>query len=344
MRHAATPFILGSLLFGTSIFSGCATTQPTQEDPRLVALEARLHEAERQNGRLSVRIEELEDQMFLVNDRVEANRLALQRRGMMRGTFDQDVANAPSRTPETSYRDGRYEAPPQKETRNTVRIPLSGYDPYQDPNSPIYGEGPSSQEQVLANTRVTQEEEEVIINDDTLRAFAGSDHVESRPSTTGSARQAQPPVTSERLPTSSGTTATNLEKPVTQAQKSATKDALTLYKESLSHYRSGQYQAAYEGFEAFLARSPSQDYVDNALYWLGECQFGLENFEGAVGYFQRLLRETPDGNKVPDAMLKMSLAYERQGRVDSAKETLEKLVNQYPTTQAGQLGAQKLGQ
>jgi TolA-binding protein len=70
----------------------------------------------------------------------------------------------------------------------------------------------------------------------------------------------------------------------------------------------------------------------------------LENFEGAVGYFQRLLRETPDGNKVPDAMLKMSLAYERQGRVDSAKETLEKLVNQYPTTQAGQLGAQKLGQ
>jgi len=357
MRHAANNMRLSALALGCVLSAvGCANTDgATKDDARVVLLESRLHESERMNGRLAVRIEELEDQMFLVHDRVEANRLALQRRGMMRGNLDQDLAQAPQRTPETYYQGGNnYEVEEPKSNRKAVRIPLSGYDPYQDPSSPIYGEGPGrqyqerahQQEQVLANTRVTQEEPEMIINDDTLRRFAGSDHVSSsNPShaSSGSGRQAQPPVTSERLETSRES-ATTLEQPTTRAQRSASRDSLTLYKDSLSAYRGGKYADAYAGFQEFLKTNPSIDYVDNALYWLGECQFGLGNFDNAIGYFNRVLRETPDGNKVPDAMLKMSLAFERQGRADTAKDTLQKLVTQYPSSQAGQLGAQKLNE
>lgn len=351
MRDTARNLTVTLVTTAVAALTGCATPV-VQPDPQLAEVQARLQESERQNGRLSVRIEELEDQMFLMQDRVEANRLALQRRGMMRNTFDEGVGQAPTRTPETYYSTESYQAEEPRSNRRNVRIPLSGYDPYADPNSVIYQEQEPQrtpqrrQDQTLTNTQPNQEEAEVVIDDETLRRFAGSDHVpatHNANTTSNGSRQAQPPVTSERL-TPTNESAANLEVPKTTAQRAAARDSLTLYKDALSAYRAGKYTDAYTGFQSFLESKPSQDYVDNALYWLGECQFGMGNLDGSVGYFQRVISETPDGNKVPDAMLKMSLAFERQGKVDSAKETLQKLTSQYPTTHAGQLGAQKLNE
>ena len=52
--------------------------------------------------------------------------------------------------------------------------------------------------------------------------------------------------------------------------------------------------------------------------------------------------EQPDGNKVPDAMLKMSLAFEKTDKTSEAKNMLLDLTKQYPSTNAGRLGAQRL--
>lgn len=351
MRDTARNLTVTFVATAVAALTGCATPV-VQPDPQIAEMQTRLQESERQNGRLSVRIEELEDQMFLMQDRVEANRLALQRRGMMRNTFDQDLGQAPTRTPETYYSTESYQAEEPRSNRRNVRIPLSGYDPYADPNSAIYNDREPQrvperrQDQTLTNTQGGgQDDAEVIIDDETLRRFAGSDHVPAAHNTPviSGGRQAQPPVTSERL-TPTNATASNLEAPKTTAQRAASRDSLTLYKDALSDYRAGKYTDAYTGFQSFLASKPSPDYVDNALYWLGECQFGMGNLDGSIGYFQRVMTETPDGNKVPDAMLKMSLAFERQGKVDSAKETLQKLISQYPTTHAGQLGTQKLNE
>jgi TolA-binding protein len=88
--------------------------------------------------------------------------------------------------------------------------------------------------------------------------------------------------------------------------------------------------------------SPRRDYQDNGLYWIGECYFGLGRHERSIDYFERVINEQPDGNKVPDAMLKMALAYKELGNRAKTRSLLEKLTNRYPTTNAGRLGKKKL--
>ncbi len=122
----------------------------------------------------------------------------------------------------------------------------------------------------------------------------------------------------------------------------AGRSGLDLYRMALAKYRSGAYETALGGFEAFLDGDPRSDYRDNGLYWLGECHFGLGRHQKAIDYFQRILDEEPNGNKVPDAMLKMALAYREIGRNDKAQSLLEKVTQRYPGTNAGRLGEKKL--
>ena len=162
------------------------------------------------------------------------------------------------------------------------------------------------------------------------------------PSGSSSGKRAQPPVTSERLATTEELDP-GPSKPA-DSKPASRKEALTTYKDALAAYRGGEYASALGGFEAFLASGPQADYVDNALYWIGECHFGLGKFDAAVSYFQRVMAEQPDGNKVPDAMLKMSLAYDRTGRAEQASKLLEDLTRQFPATNAGRLASQKLAE
>lgn len=327
-----------------TLFSGCATdaAATAANDARFVALNARLEESERQNGRMTVRIEELEDQIFLLQDRVEANRLALQRKGAMRSTFDQPLAQAPQPAPETYYNGGNYRTDAAPQTRrNVTRIPIYEHDPY--------AETYEHTEPTAVQTQPANEPE-LVITDKEYDAFVGNAPRTTRPSQgsgEGQKREAQPPVTSERLATSEElktASVSQLEQPRSEGERQKSRDALGIYKDSLTSYRAGQYEEALSGFQSFLDSKPRADYVDNTLYWLGECEFGLERFDSAVSYFQRVISEQPDGNKVPDAMLKMSLAYERLGKPEQAKKTLQQLTTQYPSSNAGQLGLQKLNE
>lgn len=348
------------LVAATTLITGCATGQDATQNAnevRVAALQTRLEETERTNGRLTVRIEELEDQVFLLQDRVEANRLSLQRRGYMRGAVDQGIAQAaPQPAPQSFYGGQNYGYQQQQpSSRNIRRIPLGQANQYgqqQDMyQQPLQQQEPQQrqaqrqnyQEAVPTQTINRGEEPELVITEKEYREFAGEAPRESASSSRK--RTAQPAVTDEKLATTrelENKSVQDLERPQTAEKKAERKDALSLYKDALALYRSGNYAKALQGFQSFLDSKPRADYVDNALYWLGECQFGLGSYEKSVAYFRRVLKEQPDGNKVPDAMLKMSMAYERMGRPDDARSVLESLASQYPTTSAGKLGQQKL--
>lgn len=362
MNESATRFLRGAgigLLAAASLSTGCATgagASGEAQEVRVAAMQTRLEESERMNGRLTARVQELEDQIFLLQDRVDANRIALQRRGVMRGAVEQGVAQAaPRPAPQSYYRGYDYQEPAVQSERNVRRIQLSGgqaTDSYQQPQRQAqqrYDTRPEARQVQQAQQQPEQgdSEAEVVIGEKEYREFTGetsSDRSASRSSGTSKTRTAQPGVTDEKLPTTGELedSASQLERPKTAEQKSAQRDSLSIYKDSLALYRSGAYAEAQKGFQEFLESNPRADYVDNALYWLGECQFGLGDYAGSVGFFERVVREQPDGNKVPDAMLKMSMALEKMGRQDDARRALETLTSQYPATNAAKLGQQKL--
>ncbi len=120
--------------------------------------------------------------------------------------------------------------------------------------------------------------------------------------------------------------------------------ALQLYNLSLDRLRSGAHDEAVAGFRSFIERFPEHDYADNAQYWLGECFYDRKDFENAAREFRLVRQRFPEGNKVPDALLKAGfslLALEDQA---AARRLLEELVTAHPRHEAAALAAAKLAE
>jgi tol-pal system protein YbgF len=335
------------------LLTGCNGNQEAMQR-RIDDLQSQVQELQKNTGRQNVRVGDLEDRVSLIDDKVATNRLALERRGVVRELPMVRVAPGPGGG--MVVRGDTYTSSPPE------------YDPYVRPDAgvrariavptpraeaPLYEERP-----VAVAPRAPDPEpagERVVINEDTYREFleeeGGVDDapapravrkrsprvgVPSEPSrVTGQGPRAKAPVTDERLPVvaaagTAGPPSAKIDNP------------RDLYKRGLASYRAGKYAEARKDFDQYLRMGPSADYLDNAYYWLGECAYGMGRHKEALTYFGKVIKETPDGNKVPDSMLKAALAYVRIGQKGEARSTLYNLLETYPNTNAARLAAQKL--
>ncbi|MBF0202446.1 MAG: tetratricopeptide repeat protein, partial [Desulfamplus sp.] len=80
----------------------------------------------------------------------------------------------------------------------------------------------------------------------------------------------------------------------------------------------------------------------NALYWMGECRYSLQDYTGAVSVFKGLVEKYPRGIKVPDALLKIAYSHLSLDDTDRALHYLKNLVKQYPFSSAGEKAAERL--
>lgn len=122
------------------------------------------------------------------------------------------------------------------------------------------------------------------------------------------------------------------------------KDPMALYKEG---YRAVTAGSAAEGREllfSFLLKYPKHELADNALYWIGESYYAEEGFSDALRYFQRIIDEYPDSNKVPDAMVKAAVTLQRIGEPDQGRFLLNQVIKVYPGTQSAEVARQKLAE
>jgi tol-pal system protein YbgF len=407
-RTTTSVWLVASLVATVVIGTGCAsmTKQKRAEDQtpsKVEKLKSRVQELERQNGRLTTRIDQLEDDIFLLQDRVEAHRLALKRQRQQPQRRSRQArrsrqsnsqsrngsgAERPQQPPSTNYQPRR-----RQSRRNVTRIQLnrnqsgmgpaprrrqprdqsrSGSEPSRTPadsqsinDRPNRRQSSSSRQDSPENASSTDgdsKETIVITNEDFDQyADAASDDTQTQRSSSGATQSsdesgtAQPDVTNERLETTGGDEQANTSSPsrspdsspkgtspVQDDAKLAGKKGLDLYKASLSLYRQGDYARSRAGFKQFMKGGPRRDYQDNGLYWLGESEFGLGRYDKAISLFKRVIDEHPDGNKVPDAMLKMALAYRELGNEQRATRLLKKVASQYPRTNVGDLAERKM--
>ncbi len=92
----------------------------------------------------------------------------------------------------------------------------------------------------------------------------------------------------------------------------------------------------------YLAQYPKGVYAANAHYWLGDINFIQKNFDAAEEEFKIVVDKYSKSKRVADAMLKLALVHQNQGRDKEAKEELQKIVKRYPGTSAAQLAKQQL--
>jgi len=115
------------------------------------------------------------------------------------------------------------------------------------------------------------------------------------------------------------------------------------YQEALQTYRSRQYRAAIQKFEGLLKQNAKHSLSDNAQYWIGESYYGLGNYQKAIMSFEKVFTFS-NSNKDDAAQLKLGLCYMKLNDQAKAREELQKLINNYPSSESVSLARRLLSQ
>jgi len=115
-----------------------------------------------------------------------------------------------------------------------------------------------------------------------------------------------------------------------------------LYQEAMALLKRGELTQAFQKFTLLAILYPPSNLADNALYWAGECCYAQNMTGEALHFFQRVVREYPMGNKVPDAMLKMAYIYLHRGEKEKGLKILRELAHGYPQNPVGQKAQARL--
>ena len=74
-----------------------------------------------------------------------------------------------------------------------------------------------------------------------------------------------------------------------------------------------------------------------AQYWLAETNYAQRRFKQAIADYQALIDKYPDSPKLAEALLKIGYSQYELKNYAAARESLERLIANYPgTTEAGQ--------
>ncbi|HKJ69703.1 MAG TPA: tol-pal system protein YbgF [bacterium] len=105
-----------------------------------------------------------------------------------------------------------------------------------------------------------------------------------------------------------------------------------LYQRAYELYRQKNYQQAIPEFIRVIDARPDGDLSDNAQYWIGECYYGMQNFNRAIVEFEKVFT-FKNSNKDADAQLKLGLCYLNLGQREKAREEFQRLVDFYPNSE-----------
>ena len=104
------------------------------------------------------------------------------------------------------------------------------------------------------------------------------------------------------------------------------------YQNALSEYYNRNYKLAIQLFEELLARNSTSSLSDNCRYWIGECYYGLGNYNQAIIEFTKIFSFSKS-NKMDDAQLKLGICYWKMGDNDRARQEFDRLLNDYPNSE-----------
>jgi tol-pal system protein YbgF len=114
------------------------------------------------------------------------------------------------------------------------------------------------------------------------------------------------------------------------------------YDKAYAAYLAHRYDEALPLFKAFVEKHPQHHLADNAQYWVGEIYYDTEDFPTAILAFQEVVTKYGNGNKAPDALLKIGFAYIALDDPENARIFLKRVVKNYPFSEAEAMARAKL--
>jgi len=207
------------------------------------------------------------------------------------------------------------------------------------------------------NLKVTQLEEKLARNQETLKAIQQSRVKEAQLKANAAARAAEE---ARRRAEASNTTLAsstggviniraNKKKRVfstasaSTPQSSSTKAApvktdttsvpvTDLLTSADTEYSNGNYQKAYKLYEQFGKKNPGSPKAVNARFMMGECLYFQKEYDQAILQYQKVISNNPSHPRAASALLKQGMAFESLADFETAKIIYKKIYSSYPSS------------
>lgn len=103
-----------------------------------------------------------------------------------------------------------------------------------------------------------------------------------------------------------------------------------------------RYPEAISAFTEFLTKYPNGDLAPNARYWLAEAYYVTNQNEPALAAFRAVVEKDPQSSKARGAWLKIGYLLHALGKRDEARQVLEQVAKDYPTSAEANMARQRL--
>ena len=114
------------------------------------------------------------------------------------------------------------------------------------------------------------------------------------------------------------------------------------YQKAFDLIKIGKYLAAEEALSIFIDLYGNTEFIDDAIYWLGESFYSQKKYNRALREFEKITTEHPNSEKLIEAILKTGFTQFELGDMKESINTLNELIRNYPDSSASRLAKEKL--
>lgn len=113
-----------------------------------------------------------------------------------------------------------------------------------------------------------------------------------------------------------------------------TTPAAELYRTGTAQLKAKNFDAATLSFYDLIVTYPSDPLRESAQFLVADIYFNQKDYRVALAEFEALIDAVPQGERVPDALLKIGRCQKSLGDTGRAKRTWERIVKDYPASVA----------
>ncbi len=106
------------------------------------------------------------------------------------------------------------------------------------------------------------------------------------------------------------------------------------YNQGFELLKQSKYEEASTVFEQQIAAYPRGDRADDAHYWISEAMHVSRKLDVAKVHLKTIIKDFPQSNRLPDAMLKTAYIEQSQGNQIEARILFQEIVNYHPKSDA----------
>jgi tol-pal system protein YbgF len=111
---------------------------------------------------------------------------------------------------------------------------------------------------------------------------------------------------------------------------------------AMQAYKERSFEESISRFQAFLQSLPKSKLADDALFWIGESFLSLRHYDKAISAYQEAMDKYPEGDRLPNAMLRQALAFDMKEDKISSRLILKDILGKYPQSNEADVARQRL--